>query len=80
VQTKLIIDLLTPERVSVLTKQYLTQDGIEYEIGLPHRSSWQNTAQGRELIAAELAEPYLSAVMAVWGDAPTVTEEGEDMG
>lgn len=72
--TKITLDALTEKGVSIKTQKYVEDGGKEYAVGLPHRCAYQNSACGRTEIAAELSEPYLSAVMAVWGDESTVIE------
>jgi hypothetical protein len=72
--TKVTLDMLTDKSVSVKTQKYVEDDGIEYAVGEPHRRAYVNSERGRAEIAEELSEPYLSAVLAVWGDAPTVIE------
>ena len=75
--TTITLDALTQNSVSVKTRKTITQDGIGYEIGDPHRCAYVNSVSGRKQLAAELPEPYLSAVLAVWGDAPTVEDPAE---
>jgi hypothetical protein len=65
---------LTVNEVSIKTQLYVEVDGANYAAGPPHRVSFVNSERGRAELAAELPEPYLSAVMAVWGEMPTVTE------
>lgn len=66
------LDELNQNSVSVATKKYIEEDGIKYFIGDIHRRAYVNSEEGRREINNELGEPYLSAVMAVWGDSPTV--------
>jgi hypothetical protein len=72
IKQEISLDELDIYKVSVETKQFVEVDGVLYQIGTPHRRAYSNSAQDRTLIAEELAEPYLSAVMAVWGDSPTI--------
>lgn len=72
---KFSLDMLTETSVSVKTQRYIKDGGIEYPVGEPHRCAYVNSERGRAEIAAELPEPYLSAVLAVWGENPTVSEE-----
>jgi hypothetical protein len=72
--TKTTLDMLTETGVSVKTQKYVEDGGVEYAVGEPHRCAYVNSERGRAEIAAELPEPYLSAVLAVWSDAPTVIE------
>ena len=64
----LSIDKYVNERL----KQY---NDVETQIGQNHRKAFVNSTSGREAIAEYLTEPYLSSVMAVWGDLPTVIDE-----
>ena len=73
--TRITLDMLTETGVSVKTQKYIEDGGVEYAVGEPHRRAYVNSERGRAEIAAELPEPYLSAVMAVWGDVPTVVED-----
>ena len=72
---KITLDMLTETSVSVKTQKYIEDGGVEYAVGEPHRRAYVNSERGRAEIAAELPEPYLSAVLAVWGEAPTVFED-----
>ena len=74
---RIIIDMLTETSVSIKKQLYIEQGGVEYAAGPPHRCAYINSERGRAEIAAALAEPYLSAVMAVWGGAAAVTDEAE---
>ena len=74
---KITLDMLTADSVSIRKQQYAVVDGKEYEIGEPWRRAYINSIQGRTQAHAEVAEPYLSAIMAVWGDSPTVMESAE---
>ena len=71
------LDMLTADSVSLKKQKYTTVNGKEYPIGEPWRRAYVNSIQGRQQLQAEVPEPYLSAIMAVWGDAPTVTEQAE---
>ena len=66
------IDNLSLYGVSVKTQGYVEIEGIKHYIDQPHRKAYSNSVQGREELKNELAEPYYSAVMAVWGDEPTI--------
>ena len=71
---KITLDMLTADSVSIKKQQYTVVDGKEYPIGEPWRRAYINSIQGREQVQTEVPEPYLSAIMAVWGTNPTVTE------
>lgn len=72
--TTITLDALTKNSVSVKRQKTITAEGSTYEIGDPHRCAYVNSVSGRKQLAAELPEPYLSAVLAVWGSVPTVDE------
>lgn len=74
---KITLDMLTQDSVSLKKQQYATVDGKEYPIGQPWRRAYINSTQGRAQVQAEVPEPYLSAIMAVWGNSPTVAEQTE---
>lgn len=74
---KTTLDMFTSDSVSLKKQQYTVVDGKEYPIGEPWRRAYINSVKGRAQVQAEVPEPYLSAIMAVWGDNPTVTEPTE---
>lgn len=72
---KITLDMLTADSVSVKTQQYTVVEGTEYPIGQPHRRAYVNSTDGRAAVNSELPAAQASAIMAVWGDSPTVTEQ-----
>ena len=76
-QDIITIDALTKGSVSVKVQKTMVQDGIAYEIGEPHRCAYGKSVSGRAKLAKDVPEPYLSAVMAVWGNDPTMEEPAE---
>ena len=71
---KIFLDMLTPESVSVRKQKFATVDGVEYPIGDPWRRAYVNSIVGRQQVQDEVPEPYKTAIFAVWGNAPTVSE------
>lgn len=71
-QELISLDELNQNSVSVVTRKYIEEEGVKYFVGDIHRRAYVNSEEGRQEINQELAEPYLSAVMTVWGDTPTV--------
>lgn len=69
------IDNLNIYGVSVKTQGYVEIEGVKHYIDKPHRKAYSNSVYGRQELQNELAEPYYSAVMSVWGDEPTVFPE-----
>ena len=71
---KISLDMLTPDSVSVKKQQHVEVNGAEYPIGDPWRRAYVNSVFGRQQVMDEVPEPYRSAIFAVWGNAPTVSE------
>ena len=71
---RIFLDMLTPESVSVRKQKFVTVDGVEYSIGDPWRRAYVNSPSGRQQVQDEVPEPYKTAIFAVWGNAPTVSE------
>ena len=66
------LDELNKNSVSVVTRKYIEEEGVKYFVGEIHRRAYVNSSEGRKSINEQISEPYLSAIMAVWGDTPTV--------
>ncbi|NLE26498.1 MAG: hypothetical protein GX625_14365 [Clostridiaceae bacterium] len=75
---KITLDMLTQDSASIKKQQYTTVDGKEYPIGEPWRRAYINSIEGRTQVQTEVTEPYQSAILAVWGDTPTVADNPED--
>ena len=76
---KIGIDRLNENSVSILKQEFAVINDVETQIGQNHRKAFVNSEKGRKAIAEYLAEPYLSSVMAVWGDVPVIDEDIEEM-
>ena len=74
---KITLDMLTKESVSVLRQQFLNYNGVDMQVGENIRNAYMNNKSGREQLRAVLSDEYYNAVMAVWGDNPTVDEPTE---
>jgi len=72
---KITLDMLTQDSVSVKKQTYIEHMGQQYPIGEPWRRAYINSSQGRIDMQNEIADPYKSAILSVWGSTPTVTEE-----
>lgn len=77
IKTKITLDMLTTDSVSVLKQQYITVDGTDIRVGENVRNAYMNTQTERELLKEILPEEYYNAVMAVWGDTPIIAEPAE---
>lgn len=68
---KITLDMLSKDSVSLEKRQYIIQDGKEYTVGEPWRSTYYNSVSGRQQVQEEVPEPYKSVIMLLWGDTPT---------
>jgi hypothetical protein len=71
---KITLDMLTQDSVSIKKQQYIVQNGVEYPVGQPWRSSYVNSTQGRQEVENEVAEPYKTIIFMMWGDTATIEE------
>jgi hypothetical protein len=76
-QEKITLEMLTQDGVNLKRQNVQILDGVEYPIGEPWRRQYMNSSSDRESVEAEIPEPYKTAIFAVWGDVPTVTEKTE---
>jgi hypothetical protein len=66
------IDMLTEMHVNIKRQKYIEHQGQHLSVGDPHWKTYMNATHDRDVLAAEVPEPYLSAVMAVWGNEPMI--------
>ena len=74
IKTRISLDVLNEYSVTVKTQKYMELEGEELNVGELHARAYANSERGRAELAEEVPEPYLSAVLTVWGDAPKVEE------
>ncbi|MGM9567974.1 MAG: hypothetical protein ACI3W6_07340 [Clostridia bacterium] len=74
IKNKISLDVLNEDSVTVKMWQYIEVDGEALHMGELHAKAYMNSERGREELAEEVPEPYLSAVLSVWGEEPTVEE------
>lgn len=74
-EVRTIIEFLDDKSVSIVKKNVIKDGEKEYYVGDPHRCSYLNDEQGRELLREEVPNPYYSAIIEIWGDHPTVIDE-----
>lgn len=70
-KTEYTIDNLTTTSVSIKTQRFY--DG--FALGEPHRKAYMNSEYGRNELQVEVPVAQVNAVLAVWGEKPTVSEE-----
>ena len=74
IKERIALDMLTTDSVSVLKQQYITVDGTDIKVGENVRNAYMNTQTERELLKMKLLVEFYNAVIAVWGNSPTVAE------
>lgn len=67
------LEQLTASSVNVLTIASAKVNGKMYEIE-KSRMCYANSPIGRQQISEDLPEQYAEAVLAVWGDSPTIPD------
>ena len=77
IKEKITLDMLTEDSVSILRQQFLDYNGIQMQVGDNVRNTYMNDTEGRAKIKEILPEEYYNAVIAVWGDTPTIAESAE---
>ena len=75
--TKITLDMLTQDSVSVLKQQFLTLNNEEMQVGGNVRNTYMNSVSGRAAIKTVLPEEYQNAVFAVWGDKAIIDESSD---
>ena len=75
IKTRISLDVLNEYSVTVKTQQYIDIEGEELNVGEIHARAYANSERGRAELAEDVPEPYLSAVLAVWGEESKVKEE-----
>ena len=77
IKTTYYIDRLTANSVSIGKQEFLVNGGNTQKLGEMHRKAYFNSESGRAELKKEIPEQYASAVLAIWGDKPTVMEDVE---
>lgn len=70
---EIALENLSQDNVSVLKKPYVEFMGQRF-YGTNIRNTYANSPSGRTLIKESLSDEYYNAVMAVWGEIPTVDD------
>lgn len=71
-ETKKTVDMLTTDSVSILTQKFIKDDGEIMQVGKNHRKAYENSASGRAELQEKEPPEVVNAVLAIWGDTPTV--------
>lgn len=62
------IDALAKDYVNILFKKYVEEDGKRYYVGELERTSFANDETGIKLLKEQIDEPYVTAILTVWGE------------
>lgn len=73
------LEQLTADSVNVLSVSKAKVNGKEYELERS-RICYANSPIGRQQIVGALPEHYADAVLAVWGDTPTLSDPPKEAG
>lgn len=74
ITTKITLDMLNSLSVSILTQRFTTIENETVQVGQNHRKAYVNSERGRSELVEEVPEPYLTAVLSLWGDSPILTD------
>lgn len=72
------VDMLTRDSVSILTQEFINLGGVDKQVGDNHRCGYSNSIQGRKDLIQNELEDVINAVMAMWGDEPTITDSPQE--
>lgn len=75
---KIMLTELDIYKVSVEKRHFTEIEGKEYQIGTPIRREYSNSEYDRHYLKSELSEPYLSAVLSIWGETPTILPSNDE--
>ena len=68
---------LTRDSVSILKQDFIKLNGEQTQVGKNFRTSYVNSTSGRQSLVNEQSEQDVTAVLAKWGDTPTIAEPKE---
>lgn len=71
---KTTLDALTSDSVSVLTQKFANIGGETVQIGQDHRKAYVNSEFSRQELSQEVPDPYLTTILTLWGDKPTIED------
>ena len=65
---------LTRDSVSILKQDFIELNGKQTQVGENFRTSYVNSIRGRQSLVNEQSAQDVEAVVAKWGDTPTIKE------
>ena len=70
------IDSLSINSVTIIKQNVITAtDGKKYQVGMNWAKGYANSISGRKALNEEVKEPYLSVILLMWGDTPTIIDD-----
>lgn len=63
---------LCKDSVTIMKQKTYTENEVVYKVGDAWCVSYINEVENRKLLESEISEPYLSAILAIWGTEPTI--------
>lgn len=72
IKEEIRLELLNQDSVSVVFVKYIEYAGQKLQVGEALRTGYVNSVGGREELKEQVKEPYRAAILAVWGDKPTI--------
>lgn len=74
IKTVTTVTNLTKDSVSILKQNFIEFNGKQTRVGDNFRTSYVNSARGRQNLVNEQSAQDVAAVLAKWGDTPTIEE------
>ncbi len=72
IKEEIKLELLNQDSVSIVFIKYIEYEGQKLQVGEAIRTGYVNSIQGREELKEQIKEPYLTAILAVWGNKSTI--------
>ena len=72
VNEAITIDSLDSQSVTINKTKFINIDNTDYQIDEPLTVSFENSDEGRKALSESIPEPFLSAIMSIWGRFPIV--------
>ena len=74
IKTVTTVTNLTKDSVSILKQNFIEFNGEQTRVGDNFRTSYVNSTRGRQSLVNEQSAQDAAAVLAKWGDTPTIKE------
>lgn len=74
IKTVTTVTDLTKDSVSILKQNFIEFNGVATQVGENFRTSYVNSASGRQSLTNEQSTQDVAAVLAKWGNTPTINE------